>query len=63
MKMLNCEMRLSVVLAALFAAFAANAEVIKVAYCERDPKLDFWANADNEFCIGGPLRPDGVPFV
>ncbi|MBO7683547.1 MAG: transporter substrate-binding domain-containing protein, partial [Kiritimatiellae bacterium] len=21
-----------------------------MAYCERDPRLDFWANADNEFC-------------
>ena len=26
------------------------AEKVKVAYCERDPRLDFWANADHEFC-------------
>ena len=26
------------------------AEVVKIAYCERDPSLDFWAAADNEFC-------------
>ena len=36
--------------AMLFAALSASAEVVKVAYCERDPSLDFWAAADNEFC-------------
>ena len=32
-------------------SFSANAESVKVADCERDPKLDFWAAADNEFCL------------
>ena len=32
------------------AASAAHAEPVKVADCERDAKLDFWAAADNEFC-------------
>ncbi len=27
------------------------AETVKVADCERDPKLDFWAAADNDFCV------------
>ena len=36
---------------ALLAAFAATAETVKVADCERDPKLDFWAAADNDFCV------------
>ena len=38
-------------LMATLAAFAANAETIKVADCERDPKLDFWATADKDFCV------------
>ena len=36
---------------ALLAAFVATAETVKVADCERDPKLDFWAAADNDFCV------------
>ena len=36
---------------ALLAAFAATAETVKVADCERDPKLDIWAAADNDFCV------------
>ena len=32
-------------------SLSANAEVVKVADCERDAKLDFWAAADNEFCV------------
>ena len=37
---------------ALIATFAATllAAPVKVADCERDPDLDFWAAADNEFC-------------
>ena len=30
---------------------SANAETVKIADCERDTKLDFWAAADNEFCL------------
>ncbi len=37
-------------LSAMLAAFCATAAPIKVADCERDPKLDYWAAADNEFC-------------
>ena len=33
-----------------FLAMSAVAEKVKVADCERDPKLDFWAAADNDFC-------------
>ena len=33
------------------AVVAASAEVVNVADCERDPKLDFWAAADNDFCM------------
>ena len=29
---------------------SASAERVKVADCERDAKLDFWAAADNDFC-------------
>ena len=32
-------------------SLSANAEVVRVADCERDAKLDFWAAADNEFCV------------
>ena len=32
------------------AAFAVHAEKIKVADCERNPDLDFWAAADKDFC-------------
>ena len=39
-----------VLLFAAFAAFAAFAECIKVADCERDPKFDVWAAANDEFC-------------
>ena len=35
---------------AALAAFAAYAETVKVADCERDPKLDYWASADSDFC-------------
>ena len=31
-------------------ALPASAESVKVADCERDPQLDFWAAADNVFC-------------
>jgi signal transduction histidine kinase len=37
----------------MFAALLASCalgETVKVADCERDPKLDYWAAADNEFC-------------
>ena len=32
-------------------SLSASAESVKVADCERDAKLDFWAAADNEFCL------------
>ena len=32
-------------------SLSANAEAVRVADCERDAKLDFWAAADNEFCV------------
>ncbi len=35
---------------ALAAALPAGAESVKVADCERDASLDFWAAADVEFC-------------
>ena len=31
-------------------SLSANAESVRVVDCERDPKLDFWAKADNDFC-------------
>ncbi len=31
-------------------SLSANAESVRVADCERDPELDFWAKADNDFC-------------
>jgi len=31
-------------------ALSANAETVKVADCERDARLDFWAAADSAFC-------------
>ena len=39
-----------IVLVAVLLALAARAETVKVADCERDPRLDFWAAADNDFC-------------
>jgi len=42
------------VVAMLFAALLASvacAETVRVADCERDPKLDFWAASDNAFCL------------
>lgn len=38
--------------AALFSAafFAAGAAPVKVAECERDPGLDYWASADSRYC-------------
>ena len=36
--------------AALLAALLASGEEIRVADCVRDPKLDFWAAYDVEFC-------------
>ena len=36
---------------AALAAFAVSAETINIADCERDAKLDFWAAADNDFCM------------
>ena len=35
----------------IFLSLSANAEAVRVADCERDAKLDFWAAADNEFCV------------
>ena len=35
----------------ILLSLSANAESVKVADCERDPKLDYWAAADNEFCL------------
>ena len=51
--LLCCSRRLTVVsaLLAIAASFAAFAESVRVADCERDAKLDFWAAADNEFCV------------
>ncbi len=40
-----------IALVAVMLAFAARAETVKVADCERDARLDFWAAADNEFCV------------
>ena len=31
-------------------SLSAIAESVRVADCERDPELDFWAKADNDFC-------------
>ena len=48
---------------AAFAATSAFAEKVKVADCERDPKLDFWAAADNEFCLavmGDVFKETGI---
>ena len=33
-----------------FSLSAQAKEVVRVAYCERDPSLDYWAAADNDFC-------------
>ena len=46
------------------------AEIVKVADCERDPKLDFWAAADNDFCLAvmddvfkaAGVKTERVPF-
>ena len=35
----------------VFNSLSAQAEIVKVADCERDAKLDFWAAADNDFCV------------
>lgn len=43
-------MRVMAVLASALA-LAAHAETVRVADCERDAKLDYWAAADNEFCV------------
>ena len=43
-------MKITVVLAAALSALPAAAETIRVGDCERDPKLDYWAAADNRFC-------------
>lgn len=40
-----------VAVCAALAASVACAESIRVADCERDPKLDFWAASDNAFCV------------
>ena len=37
--------------AAMLLAAPLLAETVKVADCERDAKLDFWAAADNDFCL------------
>ena len=39
------------ILSLLLVPLALFAESVKVADCERDAKLDFWAAADNEFCV------------
>ena len=41
---------MTMMFAALLTAVALG-ETVKVADCERDAKLDFWAAADNEFCL------------
>ena len=49
---------------------SAQAEIVKVADCERDPKLDFWAAADNDFCLAvmddvfkaAGVKTERVPF-
>ena len=51
MKKVSMASRAASLVFALLAAFAATAETVKVADCERDPKLDFWAAADNDFCV------------
>ena len=38
------------ILSILLSPIALFAETVKVADCERDAKLDFWAAADNDFC-------------
>ena len=38
-------------LAAVVFGFPAFAGTIKIVDCERDPKLDFWAAADKDFCV------------
>ena len=58
------------VLAMCLVALAASAETIKVADCERDTSLDFWAAADNDFCVAvmddvfkaAGVERDRVPF-
>ena len=50
MKKISSASRAASLVFALLAVFAASAETVKVADCERDPKLDFWAAADSEFC-------------
>ena len=37
--------------ALVLAAFSACAETARVADCERDARLDFWASSDNAFCV------------
>ena len=49
MKQRNIKANVFILLLSLAAA--ANAAKVKVADCERDPQLDFWAAADNEFCV------------
>ena len=44
------KIRATLVLAGLLGAAVARAEKVRVADCERDARLDFWAAADNEFC-------------
>ena len=51
MKKFSMASRAASLVFALLAAFASTAETVKVADCERDPKLDFWAAADNDFCV------------
>ena len=41
--------KVRILLFAAFAAFAAFAESLKVACCERDPNLDYWAKSDIDF--------------
>ena len=51
-------------------ACVAGAETVKVADCERDASLDFWAAADNDFCVSvmndvfkaAGLEPERIPF-
>ena len=41
---------LVILLVAGVGSYVLGAEKVKVADCERDAKLDFWAAADNDFC-------------
>ena len=44
-------MRIWAICLVALAASAAFADTVRIAECERDPKLDYWASADNDFCM------------